>query len=74
MLGRLRMSLDQAIKEYGRIVEEVFSDKKAFGTNGNSTYKGTKLRKTLKAMVQEVTGTEDEPMSKDLEGGGGCKT
>jgi hypothetical protein len=68
------MSLSHAIKEYGRLVQEVFSDKKAVGTSGSSTYKGTKLRETLKSIVRDTTGNADERMIESQEKGDGCKT
>lgn len=62
MLGRLALSMDQAIAAYVKLVEKVFSDKKVIGTSGPSEYKGSKLREALKSMVRDVTGNENERM------------
>ncbi|CAE6473718.1 unnamed protein product [Rhizoctonia solani] len=63
MLGRLRMPIQKAIEEYGKLVKGVFSERKPLGT---TAYKGTKLQQALQAMVREATGDEGEMMLGDL--------
>lgn len=74
MLGRLHMSLEQAIKEYGKLVERAFSDKRSFGMSGPGAYKGKNLREALQSMVQNATGNKDERMVEGKSYTDGCKT
>jgi hypothetical protein len=74
MLGRLRMSPDQAIAEYVRLVEQVFSNTKLFGSSGSSTYKAKNLREALQSIIRNTTGNEDEPMMEKQMNADMCKT
>ncbi|KAG8748443.1 hypothetical protein FRC12_013841 [Ceratobasidium sp. 428] len=58
LVGRLGMKTEQAVATFARLSNEVFSDAK-FGT---PVFKASKLEKTLKDIVRERTGNEDEPM------------
>ncbi|KAG8784163.1 hypothetical protein FRC12_018914 [Ceratobasidium sp. 428] len=60
LVGRLGMKTEQAVATFARLSNEVFSDAK-FGT---PVFKASKLEKTLKDIVRERTGNEDEPMLK----------
>ena len=71
MLGRLRMPIDVAILEYGKLVQQAFCERKSIGSTGGP-YVGSNLRKALKAMVKDATGNEDEKMRDEREDG--CKT
>ncbi|KDQ57927.1 hypothetical protein JAAARDRAFT_34743 [Jaapia argillacea MUCL 33604] len=53
MLGRLRMSVDEAIAAYGRLAESVFSEKKWMGQDG--MFKKTNLEKAIKDIVGKAT-------------------
>ncbi|KAJ7872434.1 hypothetical protein B0H13DRAFT_2553410 [Mycena leptocephala] len=46
MLGRLRMSVKDAVKAYGELSKEVFSDVKSQGSDGR--FKASKLEKAIK--------------------------
>ncbi|KAG9082261.1 hypothetical protein FS749_006990, partial [Ceratobasidium sp. UAMH 11750] len=59
LVGRLGMTTEQAIETFARLSREVFSDGKMFGM---TAFKALKLEKTLKDIVRERTGNEDEPM------------
>ncbi|KAG9088891.1 hypothetical protein FS749_001775 [Ceratobasidium sp. UAMH 11750] len=59
LVGRLGMTTEQAVKTFARLSSEVFSDEKVFGT---TAFKASKLEKTLKDIVRERTGNENEPM------------
>ncbi|CAE6405052.1 unnamed protein product [Rhizoctonia solani] len=59
MLGRLRMSIQNAIQAYSDLMESVFTDKKSIGS---TVYKGTKLQEALKTTVRNATGDQDEKM------------
>ncbi|KAJ7887698.1 hypothetical protein B0H13DRAFT_1888741 [Mycena leptocephala] len=48
MLGRLRMSVKDAVKAYGELSKEVFSDVKSQGSDGR--FKASKLEKAIKGM------------------------
>ncbi|KAJ7878230.1 hypothetical protein B0H13DRAFT_2279107 [Mycena leptocephala] len=49
MLGRLRMSVKDAVKAYRELSKEVFSDVKSQGSNGR--FKASKLEKAIKGIV-----------------------
>ena len=72
MLGRLGMSVEQAIKHYGTLAGPVFSDVKQPG--GDGRFKAKKLEKVIKEIVKEQTGQEDEHMMGTPPRGKGCKT
>ena len=71
MLGRLRMSVTEAIELYETLVETVFADVKVIG--GHSKFKATKLEAVIKKIVTERTGHADERMM-DTREGEVCKT
>jgi hypothetical protein len=70
MLGRLQMSVTEAIEDYGTLAQRVFSDVKFVG--GDGKFKATKLENVIKEIVEKKTGREDELMM-DLRPGA-CKT
>jgi hypothetical protein len=74
MIGRLQMSVTEAIECYGTIVEQVFSDVKPIARDGK--FKASKLEKIFKEIVKERTGKEDmRMMDTGSDGQGpGCKT
>ncbi|KAJ7789137.1 acyl transferase/acyl hydrolase/lysophospholipase [Mycena olivaceomarginata] len=57
MLGRLRMSVEDAKKAYGQISKEVFSDIKSKGSNGR--FKASKLEKAIKQIVGAHSDSQD---------------
>ncbi|KAG8698759.1 hypothetical protein FRC09_007045 [Ceratobasidium sp. 395] len=70
LVGRLRMTTEQAVKSFARLSNEVFSDERLIGT---PVFKASKLEKTLKDIVREATGTEDEPMQNQDENSRKCQ-
>ena len=73
MLGRLRMSVDQAIEEYRVLSKEVFGEKKPFYSDGQ--LKATNLERAIQSVVQRYEGQADpnaKLMQHDTENGG-CK-
>ncbi|KAG8792030.1 hypothetical protein FRC12_007463 [Ceratobasidium sp. 428] len=62
LVGRLGMTTEQAVATFARLSNEVFSDEKLIGT---PVFKASKLQKTLKDIVRERTGNEDEQMLKE---------
>jgi hypothetical protein len=60
MLGRLRMSVAEAITRYKTLAQRVFSDPRLIG--GNGKFKASKLEQVLKEIVKEKTGQPDELM------------
>ena len=54
MLGRLRMTVDDAIEAYQQLAREVFSDPKR--TTGDGKFKATVLEKVFKGIVESKTG------------------
>ena len=57
MLGRLRMTVDDAIKAYQQLAEKVFSDVK--WTTSDGKFKATELEKAIKEIVKSNTENED---------------
>jgi hypothetical protein len=73
MLGRLRLPIRQAIECYGKLVKDVFSEKKWIGISGPSAFKSSKLKEVIQAIVKDVTGNENELMM-ETQPNGDCKT
>lgn len=73
MLGRLRMSVDQAIAAYAHLVFHVFGDKKLVVLGGAGTFKATKLEQGLKAIVEQATGDAEEKMMEEKPSEAKCK-
>ncbi|KAJ7840815.1 FabD lysophospholipase-like protein [Mycena olivaceomarginata] len=57
MLGRLRMSVEDAIKAYGELSKEVFSHVKPPGSAGR--FKASKLEKVIKQIVRAKSASQD---------------
>ena len=57
MLGRLRMTVDDAIEAYQQLAGKVFKDVK--WTTSDSKFKATELEKAIKEIVKLNTGMED---------------
>ncbi|EPS38438.1 hypothetical protein H072_7827 [Dactylellina haptotyla CBS 200.50] len=57
MLGRMGMTVDEAITKYETLSEEVFAETKRWTQDGR--FKATKLEAAVKKVVKEFTGTED---------------
>jgi hypothetical protein len=70
LLGRLRLSVPEAIDKYRILSAQVFSEKKGFGKDG--TFKASNLEKAIKGVVQGKLGPghADERMFINE----GCKT
>lgn len=54
LLGRLRLSVPEAIDKYRLLAKQVFSEKKASGKDG--TFKATNLEKAIKETVEWKLG------------------
>ncbi|KAJ7770426.1 FabD/lysophospholipase-like protein, partial [Mycena metata] len=57
MLGRLQMSVEDAVKAYGELSKEVFSDVKSKGHDGR--FKASKLEKAIKRIVGHHSASLD---------------
>ena len=57
MLGRLQMSVEDAVKAYGELSEEVFSDVKSKGHDGR--FKASKLEEAIKRIVGRHSASQD---------------
>ncbi|KAJ7839930.1 FabD/lysophospholipase-like protein [Mycena olivaceomarginata] len=57
MLGRLRMSVEDAVKSYGQLAKEVFSDVKSPGSAGR--FKASRLEKAIKGIVRVSSASQD---------------
>lgn len=65
MLGRLGMSVDEAIAAYRKMGERVFSETKMLG---DGKFKASKLESAIKEIVKERTGNSEEMMmNSDIE-------
>jgi hypothetical protein len=73
MLGRLRLSVDDAIGHYSQFAKHVFSEKKWKGQDG--TFKATKLENAIKKIVTSSGERQaDELMMDPLPEHEICKT
>jgi hypothetical protein len=68
LLGRLRLSVPEAIDKYRILAKQVFSEKKAPGKDG--TFKASNLEKAIKGVVERKLGSAEEKMFETE----GCKT
>jgi hypothetical protein len=69
------MPIGKAIKEYGRLMRDVFAEKKlSISTSGSALYKAKKLQQALGVMIKEATGNEEEMMIEKEEHDGKSKT
>lgn len=71
MLGRLRMSVDNAIEHYDVLAKKVFSDGKKY--IGYGKFKATALENFIKGIVKDETGNPDSKMI-DPSSDGQCRT
>ncbi|KAJ7887689.1 FabD/lysophospholipase-like protein, partial [Mycena leptocephala] len=72
MLGRLRMSVKDAVKAYGELSKEVFSDVKSQGSNGR--FKASKLEKSIKGIVGAHSASHDPEEGMEDTRENPCKT
>lgn len=71
LVGRLGMTTEKVVETFTRLSKEVFSDARMIGT---PTFKASKMEKTLKDIVREKTGNEDELMVEESTDLKKCKT
>jgi hypothetical protein len=62
MLGRLNMSMNQAITSFNRLMSEVFSNRNAITTGGAEAFKAKTLERGLKRIVREATGDKNKTL------------
>ncbi|KAJ7878248.1 hypothetical protein B0H13DRAFT_2545696 [Mycena leptocephala] len=72
MLGRLRMSVKDAVKAYGELSKEVFSDVKSQGSDGR--FKASKLEKAIKGIVGTHSASQDPEEGMEDTRENPCKT
>ncbi|KAJ7819757.1 hypothetical protein B0H14DRAFT_2600393 [Mycena olivaceomarginata] len=72
MLGRLRMSVEDAVKAYGQLAKEVFSDVKPLGSDGR--FKASKLEKAIKEIVRAKSALQDPEERLEDTQNNACKT
>jgi hypothetical protein len=74
LLGRLRLSVDQALKEYGDLGEKLFSKKKGLGHEG--AFSATNFERVVRDLVKRhgnAAGDADEDLKFMDDGKGCCK-
>ncbi|KAF8176817.1 hypothetical protein K438DRAFT_1681728 [Mycena galopus ATCC 62051] len=72
MLGRLRMTVEEAKKAYGELSKEVFSDIKSQG--GEGRFKASKLEKAVKRIVTAHSVSKDPEEQMEDTRNNACKT
>src|SRR5579859_3024979 len=72
MLGRLQMSVTEAIGCYGTLAERVFSSTKLI--RGEGKFRASKLEEVVKEIVAEKLGDPDACMLETRPEGDACKT
>ncbi|CAE6406186.1 unnamed protein product, partial [Rhizoctonia solani] len=73
MLGKLGMSIEEAIESYTRLMAAVFSNKKG-GIIGRAAYKSTTLKDSLRSIIQDATGDGEKKMVEGAPKPDGCNT
>jgi hypothetical protein len=71
LLGRLRLSVPEAIDKYRQLAKQVFSDKKPFVKDGK--FKASNLEKTIKEVVEWKLGKGRAEETMFASGAEGCK-
>ena len=71
MLGRLRMDVNTAIRQYDDIAKHAFSDVKLLG--GDGKFEASKLEEAIKSVVEGITGNSGSPLLEGNEAKG-CRT
>lgn len=74
MLGRLRMSVDDALLKYAELSRDVFSEKQWLG---DGRFKATNLERAIKKVIAEQAASSKDAearMKDDGSCGGVCKT
>lgn len=74
MLGRLRMSVDDALHKYAELSKEVFSDEKF---RGDGAFKASKLESAIKKVISAQPAAMNDPdarMRDDASSGVSCRT
>lgn len=74
MLGRLRMSVDDALRKYAELTKEVFSERKLMG---DGKFKASKLEDAIKKVIVEQRAAlkdAEAKMKDDGTCGTVCKT
>ncbi|CAE6489093.1 unnamed protein product [Rhizoctonia solani] len=74
MLGKMGMSIKEAVESYTTLTEAIFSNKKTGGITGGAAYKSTTLKESLQSIIQAATGDGDTKMSEGASKPDGCNT
>ncbi|KAH7333799.1 hypothetical protein B0J17DRAFT_674129 [Rhizoctonia solani] len=70
LLGRLHMSIDDAIASYIHLMKTVFSERKCTIKRDTGKFKSTVLEKELKEMILRAVGNENERMVEEVQADG----
>lgn len=73
MLGRLRMSVDDAISAYCQLMSETYSRKKPIGGGDVQNLRAIRLKQGLEAIVEKASGNADEGMMEENPNEAKCK-
>lgn len=65
MLGRLKMSVDEAITAYCHLMSKTYSSKRLFEPGDSGTLRSERLEQGLKTIVEKATGNMDEGMMEE---------
>jgi len=75
MLGRLRLSVDDAIEHFVHFTENVFSDKKgAFSIRHQAMFKASKFEKIMKEILSSLDAAGYNENARMLDQTSGCRT
>jgi hypothetical protein len=74
MLGRLRLTIDEAIHQYSQLAKHVFSETKWWGQDGK--FKESRLEQVIKEIVKSygVEQSPDERLMDPRSANTACKT
>ncbi|KAG8712728.1 hypothetical protein FRC11_014365, partial [Ceratobasidium sp. 423] len=63
MLGKLGMSVEEAIESYTKLTETIFANKKKSGISSGAAYKSTALKESLQEIIKITTGDGSAKMT-----------
>jgi len=74
MLGRLRLSVDDAIKYYIQLTNDVFSDKKDRLIKHETMFKASKLKKVIQKMLSSLDAAGRDSNARMIDQNSHCRT
>ncbi|CAE6536450.1 unnamed protein product [Rhizoctonia solani] len=74
MLGKLGMSIEEAVRSYTELTETVFSNKRKGAMSSRAAYKSTALKESLQEIIRATTGDGETKMIAGASQSNDCNT